>query len=450
MKNICIIGTGYVGLVTGACFAELGNHVRCVDIDESKVASLNKGVMPIFEPGLEQIVQRNMEMGRLIVTASYEVGVKDADFVFMAVGTPNTPTGEIDLSYLHGAYQMMGASLNGARPIVVNKSTVLPGTGDLMEGVIANLTNGAGPLSVVSNPEFLREGRAIHDFMNPSRVVVGGTEDEAINAVAELYRPLNCPIILTDRRSAEMTKYASNAFLAMKISFINEIAAICDETGVSVTSVAEGIGLDPRIGKDYLNAGLGYGGSCLPKDMAGLASFASQNGIDSKILNAVMEVNSDQPKHLLRQVEQALGTLKGARVAVLGLTFKPDTDDLRHSAALEIISLLLDEGAEVVGCDPKAILNVRALPSGVTYVPEPYQAAQGADAVIIATEWQEYVQLDLQRLKSYMNGNVLADGRNVLDPEKAQQAGLFYIGVGTGIKRCVQSAEFATATKHSD
>ncbi|MCI0438815.1 MAG: UDP-glucose/GDP-mannose dehydrogenase family protein [Chloroflexi bacterium] len=437
MKNVCVVGTGYVGLVTGACLAELGNRVWCIDIDESKVESLNKGVIPIFEPGLEPMVRENMEAGRLTVTTSYAEGLKEADFVFVAVGTPNTEEGVINLNYLSSAYEMIGANLNGKRPIIVNKSTVPPGTCEMMESRLSRMVNGKGPVHVVSNPEFLREGYAVQDFMHPSRIVIGSSNGQAAEAVAELNRPLDCPIVFTDTRSAEMIKYASNAFLAMKISFINEIAEICDGVGVDVVGVAQGIGLDPRIGRSFLNAGIGYGGSCLPKDVAVLRNVAAECGFEPAMLNAAAEVNLRQPRRLVEQVSNALGGLEGARIAVLGLTFKPNTDDLRHSAALKILTALLDGGAEVRACDPQAFRNLKALPCKAEYVMDPYQAAEGCDAVILATEWDEYKNIELGRLKAVMRGSVLADGRNVIDPQKAAERGFVYIGMGRGNRASV-------------
>ena len=435
MKTICVVGTGYVGLVSGACFAELGNRVWCVDTDEAKVASLNEGVLPIYEPGLAEIVHRNMEAGRLSVTTSYGEGLKDADFVLVAVGTPNTSEGGVDLRYLRHAYTMIASNLNGKRPVIVNKSTVPPGTADAMEAMVSRLTNGTGPMFVVSNPEFLSEGRAIADFMHPSRVVIGARDPWVGEAVAELYRPLSCPILLTDTRSAEMIKYASNAFLAMKISFINEIADICDGTGVDVTEVARGMGMDPRIGKDFLKAGIGYGGSCFPKDMAVLTALATDQGQVPNLLKATVEVNSGRPRRLVSRVKEVLGTLDGTRIAVLGLTFKPGTDDLRHSSGIQIVTELLAEGAEVKACDPHACRNVRCLPAGPEYMVDPYKAVHGCDAAILATEWPEYTGLDLNQLKAAMTGNGLADGRNIIDPEMATQAGFVYIGVGRGTQR---------------
>lgn len=439
MKSICVVGTGYVGLVSGACFAELGNRVWCVDTEEAKVTSLNQGILPIYEPGLEEIVHRNMEAGRLSVTSSYSEGLKDADFVLVAVGTPSTPEGGIDLSYLRQAYRMIASNLDGNRPIIVNKSTVPPGTADAMETMISGLTNGTGPVFVVSNPEFLSEGRAVADFMRPLRVVIGAGDLLVGEAVAKLYRPLNCPILLTDTRSAEMIKYASNAFLAMKISFINEIAGICDSTGVDVDEVARGIGMDTRIGKDFLRAGIGYGGSCLPKDMAVLTALATDLGQVPNLLKATEKVNSIQPRRLVSRVKAALGTFDGTRIAVLGLTFKPGTDDLRHSSAIQIVNQLLAEGIEVKACDPQACRNVRSLPAGPEYMLDPYQAALGCDATILATEWPDYTDLDLNQLKATMRGNILADGRNAIDPDGATRAGFVYIGVGKGTRRPASS-----------
>jgi len=433
VKNICVVGAGYVGLVTGACFAELGNVVRCVDVDEAKVASLREGAIPIYEPGLDTLVHRNMNARRLSATTSFREALTEADFVFVAVGTPTTIDGQADLSYLRGAYKMIASNLNGTRPVIVNKSTVPPGTSDMMTSMLAGMTNGMEPLSVVSNPEFLREGRAVSDFMNPTRVVIGARDIPAAEAVAKLHRPLGSPILITSPRSAEMIKYASNAFLALKISFINEIAAVCDTAGVDVTEVARGMGMDPRIGADFLNAGIGYGGSCLPKDMAALTSFAEEGGYSPNMLKAAIEVNSQQPKRLVGQVEELLGTLDGAHVAVLGLAFKPGTDDLRYSPAVEIVELLLSKRAEVKACDPRACLTAQALPAGAEYLLDPYLAAQGCDAVILATEWPEYTDLDLVRLKAGMKGDVLADGRNTIGIEKALQAGFVYLGPGRGV-----------------
>ena len=449
MRNICVVGTGYVGLVSGACFAELGNRVWCVDTDEAKVASLREGVLPIYEPGLDDMVHRNMASRRLVVTTSFQEGLEEADFAMVTVGTPNTPEGEVDLSYIRSTYKMIVTSLNGRRPIIVNKSTVPPGTGEAMEKMLARLANGAEPLPIVSNPEFLSEGSAVNDFMRPSRVVVGSGDPKAAEEVADLHRALDCPILVTDTRSAEMIKYASNAFLATKISFINEIAAICDGTGVDVTQVAAGIGMDPRIGGAFLNAGIGYGGSCLPKDMAVLTNVAREAGVQPDLLDAAISVNSRGPARIVSQVAESIGDLHEARVAVLGLTFKPGTDDLRFSSAIQIVERLLEGGAHVRACDPQACRNVRRLPGGAEYVMNPYQAAEGCNVVILATEWPEYATLDLGRLREVMAGNLMADGRNVIDPRDAEAAGFDYIGVGRG-NGPVRSSECDEASAHLD
>ncbi len=432
MKSICVVGTGYVGLVTGACFAEMGHRVSCIDNDEAKMAALKEGVIPIYEPDLPSLVQRNMEAGRLSVTSSFHEGLKGADFVFITVGTPAVEGNKVDLSYLHLAYMSIGAALNGNHPIIVNKSTIPPGTSDMMEFILSRTYNGKGPLAVVANPEFLREGHAVQDFMHPSRVVVGARDPAAAEAVADLYRPLDCPIVITDTRTAEMVKYTSNAFLAMKVSFINEIASICDKIGVDVTEVARGVGLDPRIGKDFLGAGIGYGGSCLPKDIGVLCQFAQAYGLEPRLLNAVIQVNQQQPRRLVQRLKQALGRLEGTRVGVLGLAFKAGTDDVRFSPALELIRLLQEEGARVSASDPQACRTPRSLPGGVTYLADPYQVALGADAVVLATDWPQYRALDLQRLKSLMRGTVLVDARNALEPEQVRKAGLQYLGMGRG------------------
>lgn len=432
MKNIAVVGTGYVGLVTGACFAELGHRVSCIDTDHAKVEALREGIIPIHEPGLEPLVHRNMEAGRFSVTASYAEGLANADFIFITVGTPTTEQGEIDLSYFHGAYELIAANLQHDNVVIVNKSTVPPGTTDMMASLFARLWRGQRPVPIVSNPEFLRESHAVSDFMHPTRVVIGARDPAAAEAVAELHRPLNCPIWFTEPSCAEMIKYASNAFLAMKISFINEIAAICERVGVNVGAVAQGIGLDPRIGMDFLRAGIGYGGSCLPKDMAVLTHLSEALGHSPRLLKAVIEINSEQPRRLVQRVRGLLGTLEGATVGVLGLTFKPHTDDIRRSSALEVVKELQREGARVRACDPQAYRHMHQLPAGVEYVMDPYEMAQGCDAVILATEWPQFRSLDLPRLRRLMRGRVFADGRNAMDPLQVEEAGLIYLGVGTG------------------
>lgn len=434
MSRICVVGAGYVGLVTAACFAKLGNQVTCVDIDKGKIIALTKGILPFYEPGLDALVLENMKARRLRFTTSMRGAVKKAEFVFMCVGTPITSEQQVDLSYLHLAYMKACAALTDNRPIFVNKSTVPPGTADMMSSIMSRLMNGHGPIEVASNPEFLREGHAVDDFLHPGRTVIGARNPDVAESVQELYAGLSGARMVTDPVTAELLKYASNAFLATKISFINEIASLCEKLGVDVGKVAEGMGLDPRIGPDFLKAGIGYGGSCLPKDTAALVKFFDGYCGGARLLKATIEVNSEQPLRLVGRIKKAMGTLDGARVAVLGLTFKPDTDDLRCSSALEVVKSLLAEGAEVRSCDPVAWHKAPALDLPMVCVRDPYEAAAGCDVVVLATEWSEFRTLDLHRLREVMRGNVLADGRNVFDPTLARAAGFLCLSVGKPIQ----------------
>ena len=412
MPRICVIGTGYVGLVTATCFAELGHKVSCVDVDQAKVASLKAGIAPFYEPGLEPILQRHLRSGQIRVTNDTAQGIQKADFVFFCVGTPSTPSGQVDLSYLHLAYMNVKSALGSARPIMVNKSTVPPGTADMMAYLLSDLNHGHPAPPIVSNPEFLREGRAIDDFMKPSRVVVGANDRNAAKPVAALYEPLNAPLIITDTRTAEMIKYVSNAFLATKVSFINEIAMLCERLSVNVADVSDGIGLDPRIAREFLNAGLGYGGSCLPKDTGVLQHIAYANNLTPGILTAVIDVNAGLPERLVERIEAARGPLEGASVTVLGLAFKPNTDDIRYSPALALVEQLIERGARVRVTDPEAWPNcLKILQDRVQFERDPYVAATGADVVVLATEWAEYQQMDLHRLRSVMRGDLFVDGR---------------------------------------
>lgn len=450
MKRICVVGAGHVGLVTAACLADMGYRVACVDVDKAKVAYIQAGRVPIYEPDLGPMVTRNLNAGRLFATTSLEEGLKDADFAFMCVGTPATADGGADLTDLRKACSRTVAALPRARsiivnnvkvskassrvrPIIVNKSTVPPGTTDMMESLFRQSFNGKGAPAVVANPEFLREGHAVFDFLHPDRVVIGTSDPWAASAVARLYRPLGRPVLVTSARTAEMIKYASNAFLATKVSFINEIACMCEGLGVDVDEVAAGIGLDHRIGGHFLKAGIGYGGSCLPKDVSMLASLAAGLGYRPRLLNAVMETNAQQPLRLVQRLKAALRTLEGTRVAVLGLAFKPDTDDTRFSQAIEVVRALLSEGAKVAVCDPQARLDMEGLRGRVEWVVDPYEAARGCDALVLATDWPEFLRLDLSRLKSVMRGNIVVDGRNALNQHQVWRAGLFYIGVGKGM-----------------
>ena len=433
MSNICVIGTGYVGLVTGVCFADLGNQVFCLDINKDRIDKLNQGIMPIYEPGLEEIVERNIKSKRLFFTTDYETALKDAEIAFIAVGTPSGVDGEADLQYVHNVAEKI-AQVVDHPIIVVNKSTVPVGTGDWVADIISQ-TRDSNKLdfSVVSNPEFLREGSAIGDFMNPDRVVLGSLEREAAEKVSRLYEPLRSPILITDLRTAEMIKYASNAFLATRISFINEIANICDELGADVREVAKGMGLDKRIGHSFLDAGLGWGGSCFPKDVKALAHMAVLHNSQPQLLQAVMDINRNQRRRVVYRLRKVLGgSLNGKVIGVLGLSFKPNTDDMREAPGTEIIHLLLNEGASVKGYDPQAMENAAKELPKITLCDDPYQTAEGADALVLATEWNEFKQLDFEKIYKLLRTPVLVDGRNLWDSQYLRGLGFTYFGIGQG------------------
>lgn len=430
MSKICVIGTGYVGLVTGTCFADLGNEVRCLDIDNVRIEKLLQGIMPIYEPGLQQLVSQNVTAGRLTFTTSYEDALASADFAFIAVGTPSGEEGEADLQYVRNAAEAI-ADLVDHPIIVVNKSTVPVGTGDWVADIIRKRRAGKPfDFSVVSNPEFLREGSAINDFMFPDRVVLGSTNREAANRVAQLYITLRSPILITDLRTAEMIKYASNAFLATKISFINEIANICDDLGADVSQVAAGMGMDKRIGSAFLDAGLGWGGSCFPKDVKALAHMAVLHGSNPQLLHAVMEINRNQRRRVVWRLRKSLGSLTDKTIGILGLSFKPNTDDIREAPALEVIHLLENEGAKIKAYDPQAMENARPALPKVALCKTPYEVADGVDALVLAVEWNEFKQLDLQRVFSLMHNPLILDGRNIWDSEKMRSIGFKYYSVG--------------------
>ena len=431
MKNICVIGVGYVGLVTGTCFADLGNRVMALDINEERIQNLKQGLLPIYEPGLEEVVKRNVSAGRLNFTTSYPEALKDAEFAFIAVGTPEGVDGEADLQYVRAAAESVAQHMT-APLIIVNKSTVPVGTGDWVAEIVRAKQARPVSFNVVSCPEFLREGSAIADFMNPARTVLGSLDRDAANRVADLHLPLRAPIQVVDLRTAEMIKYASNAFLATKISFINEIANICEALGADVKEVAAGMGFDPRIGRQFLDAGLGYGGSCFPKDVKALAHMANVQGRHPQLLQAVMDINHDQRRQVVAKVRELLGTLDDKVITILGLAFKPNTDDMRDAPAVEIAQNLQAGGARVQGYDPVAMTVAgRHLP-GVRLCEDAYEAAAGADAVVICTEWNEFKQLDLPRLKHSMRQPVVVDGRNIYDPAAMQRLGFTYRGMGRG------------------
>lgn len=431
MKHIAIIGTGYVGLVTGSCFADLGNQVVCLDVDEAKIAQLNKNVMPIFEPGLEEIVRRNRAAGRLTFTTSYEQGLKDAEFIFIAVNTPEGMEGEADLRYVRSAAEMIARALDHDA-IIVNKSTVPIGTGDLVASIVDRHIQPDVSVSVVSNPEFLREGSAVHDCQHPDRVVLGSQYRNAAEQVAQLYLSLRCPIMITDLRTAEMIKYASNAFLATRLSFINEIASICDQMGADVKEVAEGMGYDKRIGHAFLSAGMGWGGSCFPKDVQALAYMASTHGTHPQLLRAVIDINRYQRRRVVHQLREWLGGLDETNIGLLGLSFKPNTDDMRSAPSIELVHLLYNEGAQLRAYDPAAMENARRLLPEVTLCKDAYGVAQDADALIVVTEWNEFKQLDKARLREAMRQPYLIDGRNIYDAEEMARTGFVYWGMGRG------------------
>jgi UDPglucose 6-dehydrogenase len=425
-EPIGVIGTGYVGLVTAAGFAQLGHEVWCIDIDEEKVRGLEQGRIPIFEPGLEELVARHRD--RLHFSTSLTDALEHARLLFVAVGTPPTYSGDADLSAVYAVVDAMPPSDQHA---LVMKSTVPCGTGDHIKRRFAE--TGKSAFAYVSCPEFLKEGSAVRDFLEPDRVVVGDDGDWAGDAVVELYRPLDAPLVRTDIKSAEMVKLASNAFLATKISFINEIANVCEETGADVVEVARGMGLDERIGRKFLQAGIGFGGSCFPKDVQALKQLAGNTGYHFQLLTAVIEVNELQKRRVISKLQKHLGSLVGKRIALLGLAFKPNTDDMREASSLVLSARLLADGARISAYDPVAEEEARKLIRGVDFCPTAEEAATGADAIVLVTEWPEFRELDLRDLAERMRGRLLIDGRNFLDPVAAQAAGLSYEGVGRSV-----------------
>ncbi|HYI40107.1 MAG TPA: UDP-glucose/GDP-mannose dehydrogenase family protein [Allosphingosinicella sp.] len=431
--RIAMVGTGYVGLVSGACFSDFGHDVVCVDKDVSKIDALNRGEMPIFEPGLEDLVGRNVRGGRLSFTTDLDEAVGQSEAVFIAVGTPSRRgDGHADLSYVFGAAEEIARALRGPA-VVVTKSTVPVGTGDEVERIICETAPGAQAW-VVSNPEFLREGAAIEDFKRPDRIVVGTDVEEAAELMREIYRPLylnKAPLMFTGRRTAELIKYAANAFLATKITFINELADLCEAVGGDIQEVARGIGLDNRIGSKFLHAGPGYGGSCFPKDTLALLKTAEDYQAPLRIVESVVKVNDARKRAMGRRVVQALGgEARGRTVALLGLTFKPNTDDMRDAPSLSIVQALQDAGAAVRGYDPEGIEQARPMMPGVEFFDNPYRAAAGADAVVLVTEWDVLRALDLRRLAREMAQPVFVDLRSVYPPEDVEEAGLRWFGIG--------------------
>ena len=430
--HISVIGTGYVGLVTGACFAEFGVDVTCADVDEGKISGLQKGTVPIYEPGLDHLVAKNAQAGRLRFTTNIRQAVEQALVIFLAVGTPPLPDGSPDLSFVEAAARSIGDHMNGYK-VVVTKSTVPIGTGEHIRKLITERQKAKVNFGVVSNPEFLREGAAINDFMRPDRVVIGSRDEEAIAIMKDLYRPLyliEAPFVITSLEAAELTKYAANAFLATKISFINEIANLCDRIGCDVHDVARAIGMDKRIGSKFLHPGPGFGGSCFPKDTRALASVAKQFDSESLIVDAVIQVNDKQRHEMLKKIMNLVGDLRGKTVAVLGLAFKPETDDMREAPSIDIVRYLLDQGAQVKAYDPVAKLEAMKVLPVVTYVDDEYAAVTGADALVFVTEWNQFRALDMKRIRDLMKTPKIADLRNIYEPEDMRELGFQYVGVG--------------------
>ena len=431
--KVVMIGAGYVGLVSGTCFAEFGASVTCVDVIDDKISALKRGEIPIYEPGLDQLVEKNVQAGRLNFSTQLAQEVPGADIIFIAVGTPTRRgDGHADLTHVYEAAKAIGVHLQGYT-VIVNKSTVPVGTAAQVARIIGEV-NPAADFSVASNPEFLREGAAISDFMRPDRVVLGVEDERAEKVLRDLYRPINlieAPILVTNWESAELTKYAANAFLATKISFINEIANLCEAVGADVHAVAKGMGLDGRIGKKFLHPGPGYGGSCFPKDTLALIRIAQENDVPSRIVESVVEVNAAQKARMVKKIRTVLGDVSGKRIAVLGLTFKPETDDMRDSPALSIIPPLLDKGAVIVAHDPQGMGEAKQeLFDTITYADNIYSAVQDADAVVLMTEWNEYRNLDLCEIKKLMRGNAFIDLRNVYERDSLENMGFIYAAVG--------------------
>jgi len=430
--HIAVIGTGYVGLVTGACFAEFGVDVTCVDIDANKIDRLIEGVMPIYEPGLEQLVIKNMQSGRLRFTTDLKQAVEQALVIFLAVGTPPKSDGSPDLSFVETAARSVAEFMNGYK-VIVTKSTVPIGTGEHLRKLIRDNLKTRLNFGIVSNPEFLREGAAINDFMRPDRVVIGSRDEEAVAIMRDLYRPLyliEAPFVITSLEAAELAKYAANAFLATKISFINEIANLCESIDCDVHDVARAIGMDKRIGSKFLHPGPGFGGSCFPKDTRALASVAREFNCESRIVDAVIEVNRRQREAMVPKIEKLVGELTGKTIAVLGLAFKPETDDMREAPAIEIVNALVTNGANVRAYDPVAMEEAGKVLPQIEYAADEYEAVSGADALVFITEWNQFRALDMARIRDLMRSPKIADLRNIYDPSDMRELGFQYVGVG--------------------
>ena len=431
--DISIIGSGYVGLVTGACFADVGHNVICIDNDEAKVKTLQAGRVPIYEPGLEEIIHRNVSAHRLRFSSSTREGVENSQIVFIAVPTPPQPNGEVDLSFIEKVSREIADVLSDYR-VIVDKSTVPVKTGERVAETIKRYNRRGAKFDVVSNPEFLREGCAIHDLMHPDRIVIGAPSQHAVDLMKKVYEPFMAPILVTDINSAELIKHAANSFLALKISYINAISAICQVSGADVEKVADGIGMDRRIGRQFLNAGIGYGGSCFPKDIAAFIHISEQLGVPFTLLKEVQRINAGQRDRFLKLIRDTLWVLREKKIAVWGLTFKPDTDDVRSSVAIELVDAMLREGAHVTVYDPKGMEKARELKqvADAKFVGSALEAVDGAEALVIATEWPEFANVDLAALKKRMTTPIVFDGRNLLNPETMGELGFHYHSIGRG------------------
>ncbi len=430
--RICMVGTGYVGLVTGTCFAEFGNDVICVDIDSTKIEKLNRGEIPIYEPGLDDMVAKNVREGRLTFTTDMKYAVENSLVIFVAVGTPQAEDGSADLRYVEAVGKDIARYMNGYK-VVVNKSTVPVGAGKWIKDIIQKNSKSQIHFSVVSNPEFLREGSAIEDFMRPNRVVIGAEDSEAMAIMKDLYSPLyliETPIVMTDLASAELTKYAANAFLAVKISYINEVAILCERVGADVHDVARGMGLDNRIGAKFLHAGPGYGGSCFPKDTRALISIGAKHDYHFRIVDAAVKVNELQRSVMVQKIKNAVGKLQGKTIAMLGLAFKPNTDDMREAPAVEIIQALQAEGARIRAYDPVAMHEAAKVLQNVQFCEETYETMEGADALIFMTEWNQFRSLDLDKIRNLLHTPIVLDLRNIYDPQRMEEKGFQYHCVG--------------------
>ena len=430
--HIAVIGTGYVGLVTGACFAEFGVEVTCVDVDATKIENLKKGIIPIYEPGLDKIVEKNVKAGRLHFTTEIKTAVEQALVVFLAVGTPPQPDGTPDMSFYRQASKDIAEAMNGYK-VLVTKSTVPVGTGKWLKEFVTENQTVKTNFGVASNPEFLREGAAISDFMRPDRVVIGSNEEDAIAIMKDLYRPLyliETPIVITSLEAAELIKYAANAFLATKITFINEVANLCDAIGCDVHDVARGMGMDNRIGRKFLHPGPGYGGSCFPKDTRALTTVADQFGVETLIVDAVIEANERQRMAMIPKIEKLIGGISGRQIGVLGLSFKPETDDMRESPATDIIKELVKLGAKVKAYDPVAMEEAKHYLPEIEYASDEYDAIEGADVLLIVTEWNQFRALDMEKVKGLLKSPKIADLRNIYEPKDMKELGFDYVGVG--------------------